>query len=235
MPPPPPPLARALVCLSLAAAIGCGRGHERRLEDAGAPDAGLDAGPDITSCDHAFDASPGASCPEWLTCTIGDLFCARRHASCPDGHLVFDETDRWVGPEGAACADTGEVDLAGISPSGDLTLGSGVASFSHAFAVFAGLIFFEGDDVTACGLPRLHVPLAPIDLDSYVGAHDVTAHLALEAGPVELTGTATVLSEDRLDDSRVVLTGELDLAGAGSEITGPFRVVECPDLDRGGP
>lgn len=225
-----------LVFLSLAATLSCGRDQELPpADDAGASDAGLDASLDITSCDHAFDASPGASCAEWLICRVGDLFCSRRQASCPDGRLVFDETDRWIGREGATCADTGEVALTGTSPSGGLAFGSGVASFSHAFAVNAGLIFFEGGDVTACGLPRFEVPLGPNDLGTYVGDHDVTARLALEGDLLELMGTATITSEERLDDRRVVLTGELDLAGAGAAITGAFRVVECRDLDRGGP
>ena len=67
---------RAATGAVLIVALGCGASHERDGDADAGPrpvDAGArDAGHDVDSCEEAFDASPGASCPEWLECGLGD-------------------------------------------------------------------------------------------------------------------------------------------------------------------
>lgn len=244
----------ALTCaLACATAIGCGASHagDDAGSDASSPDAPswdagafdasedsgtVDAAPVIDSCEEIFDASVGASCESWLSCEYGDLFCTRLLATCPDGGVVFDDTPSTGLPDDVGCPDRGDVAVTVASPSGEATLGSGVGSFSHAFAVNVSLIFFEGEDVAACGTPRISVWLEPIDLPGYEGEHtDVVGKLALEDRYLEPTGTVTITSQEELDDRRVSLEGELDLEAEDVQVTGSFRVIECRDLDRGGP
>lgn len=231
-----------LGCLTLMAMIACGESHgvadggaaDAGVSDAGAPDAS-DAGARLRTCDDLWAGSPGDACNEGLECGLSEGgSCLRRYASCPDGELVFDETDRWAGREDVDCPDLGRVSLTGNGPVGDFRLGSGVTSFSHGFAVDVVLIFFDEGTVTTCGTPRMTMQLNP-GATGYVGDHSVEATLAIGDSILEGSASVTIATEERLDDRRIVLGGTLEAEMAEAKVRGDFRLVECRDLDRSGP
>ncbi len=206
------------------------------MVDAGT-DAETDAGEVITDCDVALAADEGRACDLQFACTEGpELFCAVRRARCVDGVLEIDE-HVWLAEAPPSCPTAAVASLEGSGPSGPFTLDAATASLSHAFAVNAQLLFSGGAAYSECGSPRMTIPLWDVrtpELD-YVGTHDVSASLILDGAVHTLTGTVEVTADDTDAEGRTELAGTITLAAEGIEVSGPFQLTECLDLDRSGP
>jgi hypothetical protein len=223
----------ACVLLTLA----CGTSHGPAREDLGADATVVDAGVEIDHCYEILEAPPGAACAEGLECHPPVGFCSFTEAACVAGELRFTPENGWLRDEDDAC-DPGDVTLTITTPDETLSFDSGAASFSHTFAVNLALVFFAGTDITACETPYLWVTsVAPATSSpmSYVGSYELDATLVLDHELVPLTGTLTVDAQETMEGQPVGVAGTVELSAADITVTGSFSVVECPDLDRGGP